>query len=163
MARRTTKATEADSNITTEAPEEATVTATENEAATEQPTEEVVSEEPTTESDEKAEKPIDLSAFQATAQDAADQSDESTGFIPVELMAKVVEQYRVLDGIKAKNKAKAWLNAQMEGQVDEPGVHPEGACLPPPAARRHERRCQDADREGCPPTRPGRSSSAPSS
>ena len=118
MARRNPKASEADSNITTEAPEEATVTATENEAADVQPTEEAASTEATT-TDTITEKPIDLTDFQAAANVAADEADESTGDIAVEGMAKVVEQYRLLEGIKAKNKAKAWLTAQMKEAMNE--------------------------------------------
>lgn len=122
MARRNTKQDEAQSSTTTtEAPEEATVTATENEAAAEQPTEEVVPEAaPST--DEKAETPIDLTAFQASAKEAVENSDESTGEISVEGMAKVVEQYRLIDGIKGKNKAKAWLNGQMKESMNEGSI-----------------------------------------
>ena len=115
MARRNPKATEAESNTTTtEAPEEATVTTTENEAA-EQPTE-------ATEAPENTEKAIDLTTFQATAKEAVENSDESTGAISVEGMAKVVEQYRLIDGIKGKNKAKAWLNAQMKESMNEGSI-----------------------------------------
>jgi len=121
MARRTSKQAEAESSTdtTTEAPEEAAVTTTENEAA-EQPTEEATStEEATT---EKKDKPIDLTAFQATAKTAVDESDETTGTIDEAHMSKVVEQYRLLDGIKAKNKAKAWLNAQMKESMNEDSI-----------------------------------------
>lgn len=122
MARRTSKQAEPSSTDTTptEAPEEATVTTTENEAA-EQPTEEVVPEsEPTT--DESAEKPLDLSAFQAVSKDAVDNSDESTGTIDLEHLGKVVEQYREIDGIKGKNKAKAWLNSMMKESMNDDSI-----------------------------------------
>ena len=123
MARRNPKATEAESNTTTEAPEEAAVTTTENEAA-KQPTEETATEAAadTTETPEKAEKPIDLSTFQASAKEAVENSDESTGQISVEAMSKVVEQYRLIDGIKGKNKAKAWLNASMKESMNEDSI-----------------------------------------
>jgi hypothetical protein len=117
MARRTTKQAEAESSTTTtEAPEEAAVTTTENEAA-EQPTEEATSTEAPTEN-----KEVDLSTFQAAAKEAVENSDESTGQISVEGMAKVVEQYRLIDGIKGKNKAKAWLNAQMKESMNEDSI-----------------------------------------
>lgn len=121
MARRTTKAAEAEAPTTTEAPEEATVTTTENEAA-EQPTEEVDAEPTEEPTEAPKEKSFDLSDFQAVAKDAVDNSDESTGTIDVEHMAKVVEQYRVLEGIKAKNKAKGWLNEQMKDWMNQGSI-----------------------------------------
>lgn len=107
MARRTnTKSTEAEAS-TTEANEEATMT-------------ETVTTEP--EATESTEQPIDLTAFEAAAKAAVAEADSSTGVIaPVEV-EKVVTEYRALDGVKAKNKAKTFLNEGMKGAMNESNI-----------------------------------------
>jgi hypothetical protein len=113
MARRsnskTTEAPEAD--ITTEAPEEATVSTTTEEAPVE--TTEATSTESTPEA------PIDLTGFEASVTEAVAQADESTGMVPEASLGSVLEQYRSLDGVKAKNKAKAHLNDGMKSAMND--------------------------------------------
>lgn len=100
MARRSTSTAVAEPEVTeevTEAPAEAT---TEGTGTNEAPAE--------------AEAPIDLSGFQAAANEAVAQADESTGELPEAAVAPVNEAYRALDGLKAKNAARAWLEDQMK-------------------------------------------------
>lgn len=104
MARRSSqKATEEVAN--TEQPQEAAVSTTETEAP----------EAPTAEA---TEAPIDLTAFEAAATAAVAEADTSTGTVPDAEVAKVVTEYRNLDGIKPKNKAKAHLNESMKDAMN---------------------------------------------
>ncbi len=57
--------------------------------------------------------PVDLSAFEAAFNAAADNADDSTGEVPEADVAKVNEAYRALDGLKAKNAARAFLDKAM--------------------------------------------------
>lgn len=106
MARRpsTTKSNENEST------EESTVTTT----APEAPVAETESTEP-----EKVEAPIDLTAFEAAATASVASADESTGVIAPAELDKVLVEYRNLDGVKAKNKAKALLNEGMKSAMNE--------------------------------------------
>jgi hypothetical protein len=70
--------------------------------------------ETTAETPKAPEAPIDLSQFQAVANQAVAESDTATGSIPEGELSKVITEYRGLDGVKAKNKAKGWLNDQMK-------------------------------------------------
>lgn len=99
-------------------PEENTVS-TDTEV-TETPTEAVEAE--ATEAAPKAEVVIDLTAFQAAANEAVAQADTSTGEVAPAVLEPVVKEYRLLDGIKAKNAAKAWLVEQMKAQMDAQSI-----------------------------------------
>lgn len=81
------------------------------EAVTETPTEEAVTEE--TEAPKEQEKEIDLTDFQAVANAAVAEADSTTGEVPKESLVEVTTSYRGLDGIKAKNAARSWVEAQM--------------------------------------------------
>jgi hypothetical protein len=70
--------------------------------------------EGTTEAPAATEAPIDLTGFQAVANTAVAESDTASGAIPEGQLSTVVTEYRGLDGVKAKNKAKTWLNDQMK-------------------------------------------------
>jgi hypothetical protein len=67
-----------------------------------------------TEAAKAPEAPIDLTQFQSVANAAVAEADTATGSIPEGELSKVVAEYRGLDGVKAKNKAKTWLNDQMK-------------------------------------------------
>lgn len=60
---------------------------------------------------------IDLSAFQAAANEAVASGDESTGELPEAAISPVNEAYRNLDGLKAKNAARAWLDESMKSAL----------------------------------------------
>lgn len=72
--------------------------------------------------EEKVEAPIDLTAFQAAAQAAVAEADTSTGEIALAGVESVVREYRKLDGLKAKNKAKSWLNEQMKAEMNSDNI-----------------------------------------
>jgi hypothetical protein len=133
MARRTGR--QADSNTSTnqnaEAPAEAAtqedaVTTATTEAPVETPTEnDQPAEQPTdapaegdAPSEKKEEAPVDLTAFEAAVEAAADEADETTGTVPEADIAKVTEAYRALDGLKAKNKAKALVNDKLSDAMN---------------------------------------------
>lgn len=100
MARKpSTKTTTEESTVTTET--EAPVEATE-----------------TTET-ETAEVEFDLTAFEAAAQAAVKGSDESTGDVPTSLIDPVVQAYRALPGVKAKNAAKRAIDEAMTSAMDD--------------------------------------------
>jgi len=86
---------------------------------TEPTTDETVSEETTdAKSDDKTDakapaQPIDLDPFKAAVEAALTTRDESTGELPEESLNAVNEQYRALDGVKAKNAARKWIEEQM--------------------------------------------------
>jgi hypothetical protein len=73
--------------------------------------------EPTPEVEPKKEVVIDLTAFKAAAENAVAESDQSTGEIAPLFVDAVVKEYRTLEGLKAKNAAKAWLNEQMKDKM----------------------------------------------
>lgn len=111
MARRGNKQNDQTEGTQPEAPtgtQEGTVTTT-----TEAPAA-PAAEAPATEAPKAPEAPIDLTGFQAVANASIAEADVSTGAIPEGELSKVVVVYRGLDGVKAKNKAKAWLNDQMK-------------------------------------------------
>jgi len=99
---------------TPEAPEEAAVSTIETETET--------PEVEATEKPVKEEKVIDLTAFKAAATEAAGQADTATGEVAPGVLEPVVKEYRLLDGIKAKNAAKAWLVEQMKAQMDAQSI-----------------------------------------
>lgn len=98
----TTDQTEAPAEVTNN--EEAPVSES---TATEAP----APEKESTES--KVEKPIDLTEFKAAVAAAVEASDDTTGDVPEAPLAEVTTAYRALEGIKAKNAAKAYVNEQM--------------------------------------------------
>lgn len=87
--------------------------------ATEQAEAPVESTEPTTEAPKAEEAPINLDAFQAAVTEALAEADESTGQVPEASIAKVNEQYRALDGQKAKNAARSSLDEKMMEAVGQ--------------------------------------------
>lgn len=111
MARRTGRQAETSNTENAEAPAEAP---TQEDAVTTATPEATVETEPaTTETPDeapKAEVEVDLTEFNAAVEAAVGEADETTGQIPAAPLAKVTEAYRALDGIKAKNKAKARVN-----------------------------------------------------
>jgi len=110
MARRTSNPSTTKNTENTEVQED-TVSTT-PEAVAETPTE---APEATTE--KAPEKPIDLTAFKEAAQAAVAGADQSTGEIAPALVEPVVKEYRSLDGLKAKNAAKSFLNDEMKAQM----------------------------------------------
>lgn len=128
MARRTGRS-QGDTNQNAEAPaeaqtqEEAVVTAT-TEAPVETPENDTPAEAPaeaqgeSTEAPKEAEKPIDLSDFEAAVDAAIAEKDDTTGALPVIVVEKVKDEYRKLDGLKAKNKAKALINERLSDRMN---------------------------------------------
>lgn len=126
MARRTGRQQDDSTNTeNAEAPAEAptqedAVTTATTEAPVETPdtTDETPTEAPA-ESNEKApEVPIDLSAFEAATDEALVDADETTGALPVVAVEKVKEAYRALDGLKAKNAAKKFINDRISDRMN---------------------------------------------
>jgi hypothetical protein len=109
MARRTPA--QSTPSTTPEVPQEEIVTTT-PEATVEAPTTEATKAD-----DKKADKPFDLTAFKEAAKVAASTADTSTGEIAVAQVEPVVKEYRELDGLKAKNAAKGYLNDEMKAQM----------------------------------------------
>lgn len=78
---------------------------------------------------EKPEPEVDLTAFQQVVAESFkdDGRDTTTGELPVAAIEPVNAEYRKLDGTKAKNKAKSWLEDQMklalmgEGEYESSG------------------------------------------
>lgn len=58
--------------------------------------------------------PVDLTDFEAAVVSAVEARDTSTGDVPVEQVAPVQSAYRALDGLKAKNAAKAHIAEAMK-------------------------------------------------
>jgi hypothetical protein len=72
-----------------------------------------------TESTPKAdEKPIDLGPFQAAVGTAVQSADPDDGSLTDEAQAPVQAAYRELDGQKAKNAAKSWLQEKMKEEMN---------------------------------------------
>lgn len=114
MARRSASATptEAPAEVPTEATEEAPVTAVTEDAPTEAATE-APAEAP------KASAPeFDLSDFNAAVSVAVEAKDTTTGELAVAAVSPVQEQYRKLDGVKAKNAAKKVLNDAVKAAMN---------------------------------------------
>jgi len=118
MARRN-RSTDSSTNSTPDEVQEDTVsTATEEvteaspEAveATVQATEEEVAETPS----EKPAKEVDLTVFNEAVTSAVENRDGATGEVAPVFIEPVQKAYRDLDGLKAKNKAKAAINEEMK-------------------------------------------------
>ena len=82
---------------------------------TEEPT---VAENTTTETTEAPKAEIDLTAFKSAVDEAFTHADSTTGTIPEAEIAKVNEQYRLLEGLPAKNAARKVLD---EGLMEAVG------------------------------------------
>lgn len=85
---------------------------------------ETVVEEPTTEGTEapaeetKTEAPeADLTEFKAAATQAVSEADESTGDLPASAIDAVNKVYREIDGVKGKNAARSWIEAEMKAAI----------------------------------------------
>lgn len=74
------------------------------------------------EAEAKTEAPIDLGAFNSAVESAVADADTSTGDIPPASLDAVVQQYRALDGTKAKNAAKKALNDGMKNAMNESDI-----------------------------------------
>jgi hypothetical protein len=88
--------------------------------ATTTPTPEVTestTETPTETSAKTEDAPIDLSGFQAAVTSAIDEADTSTGELPTTSVDAVNKVYREIDGLKAKNAARSWLDEQMKAAI----------------------------------------------
>jgi len=82
--------------------------------------EETTDETPTDETDAKAPaKPIDLEPFKAAVTEALTTRDQATGELPEESLEAVNAEYRALDGVKAKNQARKWIEEQMLTLIKE--------------------------------------------
>lgn len=112
-----------------QAPAEPTTEETAVSTATEEtaPTEAV--EPTTTESTEPkadskpAEKPVDLTAFKNAVSAGVEAKDDETGTIPTGPLSEITVAYRQLEGAKAKNRAKDFVNDEMKtymGKMDMP-------------------------------------------
>ena len=62
-------------------------------------------------------KQVDLTDFKAAVDTAMTEADTTTGEVPEAALAKVTEEYRKLDGIKAKNEAKAHAADLMKSRM----------------------------------------------
>jgi hypothetical protein len=71
------------------------------------------------EAPEKDDTPVDLTAFNDAVAEAVAEADKSTGEVPEASIAKANEAYRALDGIKAKNAARADLDKRMMDAIFE--------------------------------------------
>lgn len=113
MSRRERKSSTTNTNesqVETPNTEETAVTET---AATENPAPAEAEAKP------EAPKPeADLTAFKEAVAAAVSESDSDTGTVPEASIAKVTEEYRKLDGIKAKNEAKKYVNEQMKDAMN---------------------------------------------
>lgn len=68
--------------------------------------------------EEKAPEPeVDLTEFQNAAQQAVAERDESTGDLSTASIEAVNKIYREIDGIKGKNAARSWIEAQMKASI----------------------------------------------
>lgn len=98
-------------------PKENPVTVTDESTSTEAPAE-AAAEAPAEAKADKPEVKIDLTAFEAAVTESVTQRDESTGDLPEAAIAPVQAQYRSLDGLKAKNAARARLAELMKGAMN---------------------------------------------
>jgi hypothetical protein len=129
MARRQPRT---DSTTSTDStPEAVTVTAPDNQEdavttatvePTEVPTDEVNDQtvDTTTEATEAAPAAPepDLSNFESAVDAAVEASDPDTGTVPLDAASEVTKAYRELEGIKAKNRAKAYVNDKMRDAMN---------------------------------------------
>lgn len=104
MARRSATKAADEATTTTEAPEVV---------------EETTTEAPTESADTKTEEsaPVDLGPFQAAVESAIGEADTSTGELPATAVESVNKVYRELEGLKAKNAARAWIDEQMKASI----------------------------------------------
>lgn len=107
MARRSTKTTEATAPV-----DESTTT--EETAVSESSTETATEAAPATE----AAAPVDLSNFESAVASAVENADTSTGTVPEADLSEVTGAYRALEGIKAKNAAKNFVNEKMKDAMN---------------------------------------------
>lgn len=107
MARRNATSTTQDQPVDTEAtaPESTDTEAPQAEAQdTNTPAESTDTEAP------KAEVEVDLTAFEKAVTESLEEGDPDIGTLPVIAKERVASAFRALDGQKAKNKAKAFLD-----------------------------------------------------
>ena len=100
-----------------QAPAEATTT-TEEAPVTEQATTEAPASEAPASENKTPEKEVDLTPFKEAVAKAVSEADTSTGDVPEASLAEVTTAYRALEGIKAKNAAKAFVNEQMKDAMN---------------------------------------------
>lgn len=117
MARQRNNQNKNDNQNTTEVPKEDTVStaAPEAPASTDTSTAAPAAEAP-------KENDVDLTAFEAAVNAAisdTESRDVATGDLPATLIEPVNAEYRKLDGLKARNKAKARLGALMKEAMNE--------------------------------------------
>lgn len=62
---------------------------------------------------------VDLTAFEAAADTAVAQRDETTGELAVAVIEPVVAEYRKIEGIAGKNKAKNLLGDRMKSAMND--------------------------------------------
>lgn len=140
MARRTGR-NSSENNNTAEAPaeaqnqEDAVATATVEEPTSEAPENEnetVTEETPEGGTTEVAaeggetaapapEPVIDLSEFERVVAEVVAEADKTTGVIATAELAKITAVYRGLEGVKAKNRAKAFVNERMADAMNNAG------------------------------------------
>ena len=92
------------------------------------PEAEAPAEETAPEATPEPEAEIDLTAFIGAVETALEEKDSSTGALPSAQIDLVRAQYAALDGVKAKNKAKAYLHDQLKSYMmgdAENGVGPD--------------------------------------
>lgn len=71
-----------------------------------------------TEAPKAEDKPVDLTAFTEAVNAAVAEADVTTGEVPEASLAAVTAAYRALEGIKAKNAAKALVNEGMKDKMN---------------------------------------------
>lgn len=113
--------------------EEANVSTTTTETPAETPEAVEGAVEATSEEVEAAPKAteaeVDLTAFENAVNEALANKDESTGELAPSFIEPVNAEYRKLDGLKAKNKAKAVLNEGMKSAMNDMDIQTARAYL----------------------------------
>lgn len=125
MARRNRESnTQSDNTVETvptEVQEDNVSTATPEAPASTEP--EAAAEGTDTEATEAHEdKPVDLTDFQNAVEAAVAERDTATGELAVAIIEPANVEFRKLDGAKAKNKGRAWLNDKMRDAMNEMNV-----------------------------------------
>lgn len=102
-------------------PEEATVTTATDEATVPAQTEAPAESTDTSTTSNKAQKAadVDLTAFEAAVTEAVSKRDDTTGDLVAEAIAPVVTEYRKIEGIAGKNKAKGVLGEHMKEAMNQ--------------------------------------------
>jgi hypothetical protein len=85
-------------------------------ATVETPAESTTTEAPKADAKPEA-APVDLTPFKEAVATVLQSADESTGELTAEQLAPVNEVYRGLDGVKAKNQARGWVEDQMKAAI----------------------------------------------